>query len=224
MYFPRQNILLERLPDGTPLLSLADSVSGAAFLALAKRHCALPVDATVTEFDLQVAMYVDAAEKFIDAHSNCPFRPHQFRLNLSGLNCHPEGSAERSVDAFGRPFKSIRLPFGPVTATPVITNTADDGTVTTFASPTDFTFWGGYSLKPEIVFNTLLTWPTSDITPYPYRVTFTTANNASDPCQKLAIMMLTGYYFRNPEGMGDEVPDVGSAFWAMVNSLKRGLL
>lgn len=219
MYFPQQNILKEVLPPEEPLPALTDDPN---FLSLFKQHCALPSSVQFTSKDLLLELYVSAAETYIDKFC-CPYRPRQIRLNLCGTS-ESSGASKRAVNFYGRQFSGIRLPFGPILETPVVSFIDDEGNTTEFVEGDDFFFTGGYSLRPEINFTYAVEWPCLYKQPYPFRVEFTSGADRENLLQKMAIMMLGSYYFRNPDAMGEETPNVGAEFRAVLSSLQASFL
>jgi hypothetical protein len=85
VYFPQALTKLTKLADSPALDSLGTVESG-ALLALFKRHCALPSDSSWTEADLQLGLYLDAAERFVDSLTGTPYRPHSYTLDLQTLS------------------------------------------------------------------------------------------------------------------------------------------
>lgn len=211
-------MLLERLDEVTATVSLAEDVN---FLKVLKQHCALPTAESFTEYDELLKVYTNHAEKFVDKHMGVPYRPKQFRLNLSATPIANSSTPTRALDVFNQPFTTIRLPFGPIDTDPevVYVDVDDDETAIT-----EFTVAGQFSHSPEIILKKAFVWPTVELGPYPIRVTFTTSANKTNDTQLLAIHMLASYCYRNPEGMGEEVPQVGSHFWAMITSEKESFL
>lgn len=221
LQFPSQNALLERLPDDPSLPSLtADST----FLTLFKRHAGLPTDSQWTEADYSLALYIDSAEEWIDEYVSVPYRPHTYRLSCSTSWWESQGTPDQAIDFRGGSFSCIRLPRGPVTASPTITYTDDNAVTTTLVSPDDFVVVGGLRKCPQVIFNRIQIMPLIFTVPYPYIVTWTTANNASLNRQKLAILQLASYYYKNPEAMGQSEPQPSAAFWNLIDSLKGSFL
>lgn len=192
----------ERLPDS--LTSLGED---AAFLRLLKQHCALPDDPTYTTRDALLSMYLDHAERFIDEMSGSVFRPRNYRIHLAN-----EALCNWNV---------IRLPLGPVaelTSFGWTDNDADTGSLTL---NDDFSLVGReVHLLPE---NALLDI-TTNLVPYPLTLTLSTSGDESNPIQKVCICQLACHCYKNPEAMGESIPDLGQAFYSTLSSLTPSFL
>lgn len=221
MYFPKSNMIVSRLPPEGAFVSLAASVD---FLNLIKVHCTVPVDEAITELDETLKLYCDTAEQFIDKYTNTPCRQASYELRLCNTIAFDGQTPRRPVDVFGSRFQAVYIPHGPIDPDElVVTFTDDDGDVTVLVPNTDYELVGERTSKPEIVFLPAMSWP-SGSHPYPYTIEYTTANTEPTPIHKTAILLLICYYHRNPEGLGDEVPNAGSSFWALVNSMRINFL
>lgn len=216
-------MLLERLPD-----SLSSLAADATFLTMLKRNCSLPPDPSWTEADTTLQMYTDAAEAWIDFFTGTTFRPRNFNLTVqyvrpSQLVSIPsEISGRWYVLPIGR-FSTITLPVRPVTTAPTIAWAKDDaGASGSFVLGTDYVFTGGQSVTPEITFLPISpnAWPMVGTVPWPFVISFTTAANTNlVAIQKLAIMQLASYYYHNPQGMGEDTPDLEGGFWGLLSAL-----
>lgn len=214
MYFPLEYSKLESVLPESPLASLG---ADAAFLLLAKKNCGLPADPSWTELDDTIKGYIDAAEAIVDDLVICPYRPKTFILYLSPTY-QADGSSVSGVDLRGRRFSAIRLPKAPTTVDDVTVeflNTEDDD----YTEITDFRLIGGNSYTPEIVFNRDFAFPQVN-KPYPVKVTFETIADKQNPIQKMAILALTDYLFKNPEMMATkELINLPVVFWDMIARL-----
>ena len=220
-------MLLERLTDSLPSLG-----ADAPTLLLMKNNCALPNDSSWTELDSTLSLLLDAAEEFIDWQTGTTYRPRNFRLTVRSV--HESQLVSIPSEITGRwyvlpvgKFCTVRLPVRPVTTAPTITWTDNLGNTGTFTLNTDFTFQGGLSLTPEITFLpvTPTSWPETGLVPWPFVFTFSTvAGNQQPNLHKLAIVQLAAYYYRNPQAMGQDVPDMGQGFWGMLTQLKGDFL
>lgn len=221
--------LLNRLPDSLPSLG-----ADANFLSDFKYHCNLIPNPAWTELDRTLSRYLDAAEKVIDLDYGTTYRARNFQLRIQNPIA-PGTWVNYAVDRLSARYYSlpaswcsaIRLPCRFLNATPVVAYTDQDGVTGTFVEGTDFVFVGGQSLTPEITWlpSSQQTFPNLGNVPWPLTVTFSTvANTQSAPNQALAILTLGAYFYRNPEGMGVGVEDLGSGFEALVGPLQGSFL
>lgn len=229
MYFPQQLTKLTKLADSPALASLA-TVNGGALLALLKRHCALPSDTSWTEADAQLGMYLDAAESFIDQITGTPYRSHSYTLDLQTLNrstllALPVDISGRWISLPVARFTAVRLPVFPVTANTVTFTWLDnDGNTGSFVNGTDFKVKGASTRSPEIIMMSDITWPNTGLVPYPFTISFSSPAGFDPNTSLMAIMQYASYLYRNPEGMGQEVADMGQAFWGCVSLLSGSFL
>lgn len=195
---------LTKVADSPALDSLSVVESG-AFLALFKRHCALPSDATWTEADAQLSAYLDTAERYVDAITGTPYRPHSYILDIQ-----PDVSC----------LSSIKLPIFPITANSVTVGWTDnDGATGSFANGTDFLIRGELTRSPEIFFQPNVDWPATEQVTYPFSVEFDSPAEFDAHLSKMAILEYASYLYRNPEGMGQEVANMGQQFWGLISLL-----
>lgn len=216
LYFSPENSLLEQMPDPAELPSLREN---AAILALFKRHCALPDDASWTEADLQLGHYLDTAEAEIDKLVSCPFRPRSFKLHLSPTQSYG-ASAAAAINPYGCRFSSIRLPKGPISTASLEVVTVDADLVETAVASTNYSVVGERTIHPEIVFLSTYSFP-SFSTPYPVKVSFDTSADADNLSQLNCILSLASYFYRNPEALQlTQLPAQDHAFWSMIFNLQ----
>lgn len=220
-------MLLERQTDSVPSLG---TLSG--LLLLFKQHCALPPDDAWTEMDNYLGNLLDTAEQFIDWETGTTYRPRNFVLTVKQVHesqlvsIPSEITGRWYVLPVGR-FCAVRLPVRPVIVAPTITWTDNLGNTGAFVLGTDFVFTGGQSLSPEVTFLpvTPTTWPEVGLVPWPFIFTFSSVANTQTPLLQLnAILQLAAYYFRNPEGMGLGVQDLGGGLQGLIYSLKGDFL
>lgn len=214
MYFPIDNTKLDPLPVES-FTSLGDE---ADFLLLAKKHCGLPADASWTELDDNIKLLIDSAESFIDDLCSCQFRPRSFVLYLSPTS-QTVNTPASAVDMCGQRFSAIKLPKSPVSEVDVeFLNVEDDD----FTSVTDFRLIAGNSHSPEIVFSRDVVLPQTS-KPYPVQVTFTTSANKTNVCQKMAILTLTDFFFKNPESFAkQQTMGIAGVFGDLLTRLGAG--
>lgn len=198
MFFPLDNTKLDLVPPES-FTSLGDD---AAFLLLTKKHCGLPADASWTELDSNLKLLLDAAESFVDNLCSCQFRPRTFVLYLSPTD-QAKNSPRTAVDMTGCRFTSIKLPKSPISEATVEFLNVDDSS---FTEVTDFRIIAPNSHSPEIVFNRDVVLPNTD-KPYPVQVTFTTTANKTNSLQKMAILTLVDFFFKNPESFAKQPTD-----------------
>lgn len=229
MYFPQQLTKLSKTADSPALASLA-TISSGSLLALFKRHAALPSDASWTEADLQLGMYLDNAEEMIEELTGTPYRPHIYTLDLQSLNRSVLMSLP--VDISGRwislpmaRFTAVRLPVFPVVPdTVTFSYTNNDGTTGSFVYGTDFKVKGANTRSPEVIMMSNILWPETGLQPYPFTIGWHCPAGFKPQTNLMAIMQYAAYLYRNPEGMGQEVPDMGQAFWGAVSILSGSFL
>ena len=224
MYYPQQLTKLTRLADDPGLDSLA-TINNGALLALLKRHCALPSDSSWTEADAMLAMYLDVAEAWVDEVTGCSYRGHAYTLDLQALSNTAISTLPRGISSYwlGLPiarFSAIRFPVFPVTV-PLTSFgwTDNDGTTGTFTEGTDFVVEGALTRAPELIMLPNVEWPETGLVPYPFRISFQAGSSSRPELQKMAILQYASYLYRNPEGMGQEVPNMGQAFWGIISLL-----
>jgi hypothetical protein len=195
---------LTKVADSPALDSLGVVESG-AFLALFKRHCALPSDVTWTEADVQLSAYLDMAERYVDAITGTPYRPHSYILDIQ-----PDVSC----------LTSIKLPIFPITPNDVTVSWTDnDGVTGSFTNGTDFLIRGELTRSPEIFFQPNVDWPATEQVTYPFSVGFDSPAEFDSHLSKMAILEYASYLYRNPEGMGQEVANMGQQFWGLISLL-----
>lgn len=200
---------LTKAADSPALASLGTVESG-AFLALFKRHCALPSDSSWTEADAQLSAYLDMAERYVDAITGTPYRTHSYVLDIQ-----PDVSC----------LSSIKLPIFPITAgTVTLSWTDNDGVSGSFVNNTDFKIRGASTRLPEIFLQSDVEWPATDLVSYPFSVGFTSPAGFDSHLSKMAIIEYASYLYRNPEGMGQEVANMGQQFWGLISLLSGTFL
>lgn len=216
MYFPIDNTKLESFPreDDT---SLGDD---SAFMLQVKQTAGLPADESWTELDANLKMYLNAAEDFIDNLVVLPYRPTPYILHLSPTSCSAN-APQASVDMRGRAFSSIKLPKAPVLDSDITVEFLEDDDVT-YTECDTWRLVGGSSLSPEILFSRDVSLP-NVIQPFPVRVSFTTSANQTNALQKMAILILTDFFFKNPEAMAKQsTTGIPGMFWDILTRLGSG--
>ena len=229
MYFPQQLTKLAKVADCFPIDSLG-TVDNGALLALFKRHCALPSDSTWTEADAQLSLYLDNAEEIIEEMTGTPYRPHSYTLDLQSLNSSVWLSLPMAFSSFGvslpmTRFTGVRLPVFPIDPESVTFSfTDDEGTSGSFVNGTDFKVKGAATRSPEVIMMAGIEWPSTGLQPYPFTIGWDCPAGFKPSTSLMAIMQYASYLYRNPEGMGQEVPDMGQAFWGTISLLSGTFL
>jgi hypothetical protein len=205
MYFPKTKTLLQQEGSLTSLEEEED------LLRLFKQHCALPDDPDWVERDALLGMYLDAAEAWIDHHTGTTFRAKEFTLKLERTVCFND-------------YHAIRLPVRPIDEVS-FEWTDDNGDTGTFSDTTDYLLAGKETLTPEIIFlpDSTFTDISVENVPYPFVINITTL---PDPnlSHKLCILQLASYYYKNPEAMGETIPNMSQAFFSVLNGIAGSLL
>lgn len=228
-----RQMLVERVTD--PTGSQTSLGADGAFLTAFKWQCALPVSNTWTEADAYLCGLIDAAEEWIDFITGTTFRPRNYKATVH----HVQKSESISIISptfgicgrwyelpVGR-FSSIILPHRPIIANPTISWTDNNNQTGTLTYGTDYVLAGGASATPTIAFLPLsaTAWPETAEVPFPYVISYaTTADVRLPKVHQQAVMQLGAYYFRNPQGMGQEVPRLGVGFDGLLTSLQGSFL
>lgn len=228
-----RQMLVERVTDPTD--SQTSLGADGAFLSSFKWQCALPVSDTWTEADAYLCGLIDAAEEWVDFITGTTLRPRNYKATVHHV--HKSESLSIVSPGFGingcwyelpiGRFSSIVLPHRPIVANPAISWTDNNGNTGSLVYGTDFTFAGGSSATPTIAFLPLssTSWPETGEVPFPYVITYaTTADVRLPKVHQQAIMQLAAYYFRNPEGMGQAVPQLGIGFDGLLTALQGSFL
>ena len=229
MYFPQQLTKLSKLAD-SPALGSLGTINGGALLALFKRHCGLPSDTSWTEADLQLGLYLDAAEEVVEEMTGTPYRSHSYTLDLQSLNRSvllslPLDISGRWISLPMAKFTAVRLPVFPVTPSSVtLSYTNNDGTTGSFVNGTDFVVKGASTRTPEVVIKSGVIWPETGLQPYPFTIGWTSPAGFKPATYQMALLEYASYIYRNPEGMGQEVADMGQAFWGAISLLSGSFL
>lgn len=229
MYYPQQLTKLTKLADSPALASLG-AAEGGALLALLKRHAALPSDSSWTEADAQLSEYLDIAESVIEKMTGTPYRSHNYTLDLHTLN--QSVLLALPIDISGHwlslpvaKFTAVRLPVFPVTKASVAFTWLDNyGNAGSFTNGTDFIVRGEGTRTPEVIFKQGIVWPETGLVPYPFTLAWTSPGGFDPHLWKSCLLQYASYLYRNPEGMGQEVADMGQHFWGAISLLSGTFL